>query len=97
MDGCERGAFLEMSDVGRRVSIYELFFSDVHQMLMRDLGRMGKQRTTGPQSRSEDKDGRGCGMGMEPCLMLPPYETRASSQRRGRKYAVHGQRQTYCS
>lgn len=66
MDGCERGAFLEMSDVGRRVSIYELFFSDVHQMLMRDLGRMGNQTTTGSRSSSEDKDGRGCGMGVDP-------------------------------
>lgn len=47
MDGCERD-FLEMSVVGRLVSIYKSLFSDVHQMLMRDLGRMGQQRTTGP-------------------------------------------------
>lgn len=37
-------------------------------MLMRDLGRMGQQRTT---DHDGHKDGHGCGMDMDPAQRFP--------------------------
>ena len=72
VDWCERLDFLEVSDIGRFVSIYKLLFSDVHQMLMRDTGLSGRAKNN-LTMRPGDKAGHCCGIRVAPCLKFPPY------------------------